>query len=271
MPDGPLAGLPFDTLKLGDRLVVEATAVSYTPSLQLLIDLEDRRATYRALGRGKILAIGAPSFATAPPTSPLHGWTELPGSRAEIDDLEQRYGLQEGRTVFSGVNATEATLRQLDRGGVLANYETIYFSTHATIDMATPERNAIILMGDGRDADNDGFVRAAEIMALHARADLVVVSACESGVGTWLDGEGAMGLPYALFASGAASTLLTHWSVPDRSSSAFMARLFDKIDKGVDPALALRQTKLDFLTGKAGVNWGAAGFWAPFDLFGATR
>ena len=126
-------------------------------------------------------------------------------------------------------------------------------------------------MGDDHDADNDGFVRAGELMSLHSRADLVVVSACESGVGAWLDGEGAMGLPYALFASGAASTLLTHWSVADRSSSAFMARLFDKLDQGMETTEALQQTKLEFMAGKAGDAWTAPGFWAAFDLFGATR
>ncbi len=271
VPDGPLAGVPFDTLSLDDHLVLETSAVSYVPSLQMLVDLQARRVAYSSLERSKILAIGAPSFSAAPAGSPLREWAELAGSRAEIDDLTRRYGLHEGQTLFSGADATEARLRQLDRAGTLADYKILYFSTHGTIDLASPERNAIILMGDGHDADSDGFVRAAELMSLHSRADLVVVSACESGVGTWLDGEGAMGLPYALFASGAASTLLTHWSVPDRSSSAFMARLLDKVDQGMDTALALQQTKLEFMSGRAGDAWTAPGFWAPFDLFGATR
>lgn len=270
IPDGPLAAIPFDTLETNGKPVVSNTVVSYAPSLRLLIDLNDRLAAHRTLGRADILVMGAPSFEEAPAGSPLRAWTALPGSHAEVTALASRYRLKPGKTLFTGSAATEVQLRQLDAKGALAGYKTLFFSTHAVVDLASSERNAIVLMGDGESVDSDGFVRAAEIMSLHTNADLIIVSACESGVGVWLDGEGSMGLPFALFASGGAATLLTHWSVGDQSSAAFMARFLDKMDHGANAAVALQQTKADFLAGRAGDQWTLPAYWAAFSLYGAS-
>ncbi|CAN5494999.1 hypothetical protein BH10PSE12_BH10PSE12_07700 [soil metagenome] len=270
IPDGPLAAIPFDTLSVDGVPVVTHTAVSYAPSLAMLIDLAERMRGRRSLDRDNILVMGAPALERAPAESPLRAWSALAGSQAEVTALTSRYGLKPGKTVFSGLAATEAQLRRLDGEGALARYKTLFFSTHGNVDLAASERNAIILMGDAVGPDSDGFVRAAELMSLHIKADLIIVSACQSGVGEWLDGEGAMGLPFALFASGAASTLLTHWSVADQSASAFMTRFLDKTDRGKDAASALQETKLDFLEGRAGERWTDPAYWAAFSFFGAS-
>ena len=270
VPDGPLAAIPFDTLEVDGAPIVARTGVSYAPSLRLLIDLSDRVAANRGRARANLLVMGAPAFDKAPAGSPLRAWSALPGSQAEVATLARKYRLKPGKTLFTGPSATETELRRLDKRGLLSGYKTIFFSTHGVVDLASSERNAIVLMGDGQRPDSDGFVRAAELMSLHTRADLIVVSACESGVGDWLDGEGAMGLQFALFASGGAATLLTHWSVGDQSSAAFMARFLDKMDGGASAAVALQQTKADFLAGRAGAQWTGPAYWAAFSLYGAS-
>lgn len=271
VPDGPLAAIPFDTFFINGAPIAAHTVVSYAPSLGLLIDLTYRLKAHQSLKRDAVMVIGAPAFDRAPAASPLQAWGALPGSKTEVSDLARRYRLRPGQTVFTGTDATEARLRQLDERGALMRYKLIIFSTHAIVDPASSERNAIILMGDGQHPDSDGFVRAAELMSLRTSADLIVVSACQSGVGDWLDGEGSMGLPFALFASGSAATLLTHWSVGDQSSATFMMRFLDKMDHGASAAIALQQTKADFLAGRAGEKWSAPAYWAAFSLFGAPH
>jgi tetratricopeptide (TPR) repeat protein len=268
-PDAALATIPFDTLTLDGNRLIETKTISYTPSIRMLLTLHGRLAEYRTLKRDELLVVGAPNFAQAPAGSPLRAWAELAGSKAEVAGLGSQFRLKPGSSLFAGSAATESQVRSLDHSGRLASFRTIVFSTHGVVDVAVPERNAIVLMGDDAGPHSDGFMRAAELMSLHAKADLMVVSACESGVGRWLDGEGSMGLPFALFAAGSASTVLSHWSVADNSSAAFMARFFEKVGSGLSRAEALRRTKLDFIAGRAGDRWREPAFWAAFSFVGA--
>jgi CHAT domain-containing protein len=98
--------------------------------------------------------------------------------------------------------------------------------------------------------------------------DLAVVSACDSGVGAWLSGEGILGLPFALYVAGNRSTLLALWPVYDDSSAEFMARFFARLKQGQPLGRALSATKKEFATGAAGEKLRAASFWAGYSLFG---
>lgn len=268
-PDGPLAALPFDALEIEGRLVLDRTSVSYTPSIRMLLRLHDRRNEYQRGTREPMLVLGAPAFSTAAAGSPLRLWQELPGSAAETAALQDRFGLVEGTNLFTGSAATEARLRALDASGALGRARMVVLSTHGLVDVASAERNAVVLLGSGSDSASDGPVRAAELISLRFGADLVVVSACQSAVGEWVDGEGAMGLPFALFAAGSASTLLTHWPIADNGSAAFIDRFFAKLQAGERASQALRQTKKDLAAGLAGARLRDPAYWAAFSLYGA--
>lgn len=270
VPDGPLAAIPFDTLQLNGASIAERTAVTYTPSIRMLLNLHDRLNEYEQLKRAPMLVFGAPNFSAAPKDSKLATWAELPGSATEVDGLARRYGLQPGKTLFVGAAATERQLRELASNGKLT-YRSVVFSTHGQVDIAKPDRNAIVLMGDEANSSSDGYLRAGELAVLHIPANLIVVSACQSGVGTWLDGEGAMGLPFALFASGGAAAVLSHWSIADSGSAEFVMRLFSKIDAGLSPSQALWQTKHDFAAGLLGERFKDPAYWGAFSYFGADR
>lgn len=268
-PDSFLAALPFDSLELDGKLLVETRRISYAPSFRTLILLNAREAAYRKLDRAPLLVVGDPAYQSAGDGSPARSWQELAGSGLEVQAMMTEFKLEPERSVFSRLKASERTVRDLDSQQRLTRFRTLLFSTHGIIDVGTPERNAIVLVGDGAALPGDGYLTAAEISGLTLRSDLVVVSACESGVGEWLDGEGAMGLPYALFVAGTASAVLSHWPIADRGSAAFMTRFFRKMKAGAGPAEALQQTKLDFRNGLEGERWRDPAYWAAFSLYGS--
>jgi len=92
-----------------------------------------------------------------------------------------------------------------------------------------------------------------------------VLSACDTGLGKVVQGEGVMGLPYALFVAGNKNTMLSLWPVADESTAQFMTAFFGRLQKGATQAAALNDTKREFI---AGSRYDQAIFWAPFLLYG---
>ena len=107
---------------------------------------------------------------------------------------------------------------------------------------------------------------ASEWPAYELRSDLIVLSACETALGKVVQGEGVMGLPYALYVAGNRNTLLSLWPVVDESTATFMTRLFAQLGAGKSQVQALSDTKREFL---AGGKYAAPVFWAPFVLYGS--
>lgn len=267
-PDAFLATIPFDSLPLDGKPLLESKRITYAPSLRMLNLLESRQTSYASLNREPMLLVGDPAYQSATGAPAVSQWTELQGSGSEVEALRLAFGLEANESLYARERASEMVVRELDRRGRLRDYKTIIFSAHGVVDPAVPARNAIVLFGDGASAQSDGYLRAGELMTLNLRSDLVLVSACESGVGAWLEGEGAMGLPYALFVAGSAATILSHWPISDKSSAAFVARLFAKIRNGAAPAAALHETKLDFHRGLEGDSRRNPAHWAAFSYYG---
>jgi CHAT domain-containing protein len=124
-----------------------------------------------------------------------------------------------------------------------------------------------LIGNDGqRDADgglNDGFVRLDEVTRLQLNADLVVLSACETGKGRLYAGEGVTGLARAFLYAGSRGVVCSRWSVDDRETANLMSRLYVGLKDGKPTADALRAAKLEMIrAGKPPV------YWAPFILIG---
>jgi CHAT domain-containing protein len=115
-------------------------------------------------------------------------------------------------------------------------------------------------------AEDDGYVTAAEWTGYTLRSDLIVVSACETGVGRVIEGEGIAGLPYALFVAGNRNSLLTLWPVADQSTAVFVERFFALLRAGRSQGEALAAVKREFATSG---RFGAPVHWAPFVLWGS--
>ncbi len=246
VPDGPLWGLPFQALvQPNGRHLVEDQAVFYAPSLTVL--LETVRARQAATtGSPTILAMGDPD-----PAAPL------PNAAHEVAALAKLYG--ESSLALTGPAASEAAWKAR-----APHYRILHLATHGYLDSANPLYSYVALRGGGGE---DGMVEAHEILDLDLHADLAVLSACESGRGGFHDGEGVVGLSWALMVAGAPATIVSQWSVDSASTSELMLALHTGLRAGglAGKAAALRGAALQLLRGPA---YRHPYYWAGFVLIG---
>ena len=161
--------------------------------------------------------------------------------------------------------ATEAKLLELNRSKELAKYKYLLFSAHGYLSTEEPALSAVVLGQMNKAPGTDGYVTASEWPAYDLKSDLIVLSACDTGVGKVVQGEGVMGLPYALYVAGNKNTVLSLWPVVDESTAEFMTSFFGKLKAGVPQVKALNDTKREFLNGK---KFDKPAFWAPFIMYG---
>ena len=135
----------------------------------------------------------------------------------------------------------------MERDRDLRHFRYIHIATHGYLSPSLPALSAIVLSPTDVGPGADGYLTAAELPAYHFDSDLIVLSACETGRGTELAGEGIMGLPYALFVGGNRSAILTLWKVVDDSTARFVTQVFAQVAAGATPAVALARTKREFL------------------------
>ncbi|MEO1593022.1 MAG: CHAT domain-containing protein, partial [Cyanobacteria bacterium J06632_22] len=142
-----------------------------------------------------------------------------------------------------GEAATETVVRSR-----LRNASIIHLATHGLLDEQQALQSAIALTPEasatpGVDSPNDGLLTAGEIMALELTADLVVLSACNTGRGR-ITGDGVMGLSRAFLAAGTETLVASLWAVPDQSTAALMTSFYQQLQTEPDAAVALRQAML---------------------------
>jgi len=267
--DGALALLPFELLPLRGRPLIEQMDVSYVPSLAVWQALHTAQRRTRAAS-ADLIAFGAPSYAPPQPTgertTPLSGryWTALPGAVREVTNVAAMFPA-ERRRVFLGGDASEANLQALNRSGALADARYLLLSVHGVLLPSTPQWSALVLSEANRDVEPNGFVTAAELATYELGSELTVLSACETGVGKEVAGEGIFGLPFALFVAGSRKTVLTLWPVADEATAQFIERLFAKLKRGIAPARALAATKREL---RRDPRYAAPFYWAAFVLYG---
>ena len=122
----------------------------------------------------------------------------------------------------------------------------------------------------GGDAEEDGVLQMSEIMRLKLNADMVVLSACRTGLGKLLNGEGVLSLTRAFFYAGASSVAVSLWNVNDLATAELMKAFYLNLVRGLPKDEALRQAKLTLINGRHR-PWQHPYFWAPFVLVGARE
>lgn len=149
----------------------------------------------------------------------------------------------------------------------IGKYRYIHFATHGYLDSEQPGLSGLVLsLVDEQGRSQDGFLRAHEIYGLNLPADLVVLSACRTGLGKIIKGEGVMGLTRGFLYAGAARVIVSLWNVNDRATAALMARFYQKMLKQEQtPAAALRAAQIEMRKQK---QWQSPYFWAAFVLQG---
>jgi tetratricopeptide (TPR) repeat protein len=164
----------------------------------------------------------------------------LPGTRREVQALAALFPKDQVTTLM-GPDATESNLQQLARSGALKNYRFLHLATHGKANRSVALSSAVFLAAepDGPSASADpaapesapdGEITAEQIVRTwELDAELVVLSACESGLGVAAGGEGYLGFAQPLFAKGARSLVLSLWKVDDRATALLMTRFYQDL------------------------------------------
>ena len=258
-PDGILHLLPFDALRdSAGALLLESRTVSYAPAstvLSVLRTVKNPQPSRRAfLGVGDVLFQnqGHVSSTIEKPTTVkqrlLRGFSDalgaplydLPQTREEVVEVRKILG-SEG-VVLLGPDATETAFKSEP----LEDFKIIHLATHGFADTEFPERSGLVLGVDVNSHD-DGLLQVREIMRLRFNADLVTLSACNTGVGKLEGEEGVTNLVEAFLVSGAKAVVASLWSADDTYTLELMKRFYIHIAEGQDKAMALRGAKLDLL------------------------
>ena len=221
--DGPLSYLPFEALPRGDSYLISDFNVKYVPSMTVYSLLPGERTGYDR----DIFILSNPDFGDPEEYSmfvnaPL---TRLPHTRIEADSVASRF---ERVTRYHGAGATESVMLSQD----LSRYRYLHLATHGVVNEQNPRMSGLLLASAGEDNPNgyDAFLRVPDIHTLNLNADLVVLSACNTGLGQILKGEGVLGLQRAFFLAGTSSVMVSLWSVQDRSTASLMARFYRELN-----------------------------------------
>ncbi len=154
--------------------------------------------------------------------------------------------------------------------GELSQYRYVHFATHGLLDSERPGLSSLVLsMVDANGNTEDGFLRANDIYNLKLPAELVVLSACQTGLGKEVKGEGMIGLTRGFMYAGAARVVVSLWNVNDRATADLMAAFYEKmLKRGERPAAALRAAQVEMWKQK---QWRSPYYWSAFVLQGEWR
>jgi len=190
----------------------------------------------------------------------------LIGSRREASGILAMVPEPDRRQVFD-FDATRMTATSAE----LLDYRVVHLATHGFLNSAHPELSGLVLsLVDRNGAPQDGFLRVHDIYNLRLRADLVVLSACQTALGTEIRGEGLVGLTRGFMYAGAPRVVASLWKVDDRATAELMRAFYQKMlgPERLRPAAALRAAQLSLL---ARNRWQDPYYWAAFTLHGEWR
>lgn len=152
----------------------------------------------------------------------------------------------------------------------LSQYRVLHFATHGLLNSEHPELSGIVFsLVDKEGNPQDGFLRLHEVYNLQFNADLIVLSACETGLGKEIKGEGLIGLTRGFMHAGAPRVVASLWNVDDLATAELMKLFYQRMLKdGLSPAAALRAAQFEMSKQK---RWASPYFWAGFMLQGEWK
>ncbi|HEY9490237.1 MAG TPA: CHAT domain-containing tetratricopeptide repeat protein [Chryseosolibacter sp.] len=232
VPDGLLSSFPFEALPDSEdasaTYLLERYAVNYQYSAALM---KSTSGIHRA--ENGVLAM-APEFSGFTLAS-RKGQGGLPYAKQEVDAI---------MTIFSGSKFTDEDATEKNFKQLANRYNILHLATHALIDTLNPDRSFLYLAGD---STGDGRLYAYELFNMQLKANMVTLSACNTAVGRWNEGEGAMSLARAFAYAGCPSMVTSLWPAQDQTTASVMAYFYENLSEGMRKDEALRQAKLRFL------------------------
>ena len=258
IPAGRMATIPFEALitrKLNQEKVafrdlpylINQYYVSYQYAASLLLNPAIEPTTRESI------ALFAPiDFNT-------RGLSRLPGSEQEVNDIADLFA---GSSAQVGLYVNKLATPAAVRSDEVKESKFLHFATHGVVDEVKPERSEICLSASGSD---EGNLYSGDIYNLNLSADLVVLSACETGLGKISKGEGIIGLTRALIYAGSNNLVVSLWRVGDASTAVLMTDFYRSMLQGNSYADAMRLAKQGMI--KSG-TYSSPYYWAPFVLIG---
>ena len=270
IPDGPLHVLPFAALRRNEKqYLVEWKPLHTIVSATLYAEVKKKRDEPRHPAL-QLVAFGDPLYpehatgAASRTATPGMELARLPFSREEVTGIAALYPKRS--QVYLGAEATEERAKS---AAPQARY--VHFATHAFVDERFPLNSALALTIPEKPAEGqeNGLLQAWEIFEqLRLDADMVVLSACQTGLGKEVGGEGLIGLTRALQYAGARSIVASLWNVDDLKTSELMKQLYQQLEKGKSKDEALRAAQLSLINSRTASH---PFFWAAFSLIGDWR
>lgn len=263
-PSGPLYYLPFEAIRLQGTYLGDSVALEYAHSVAIRRTLrftKCRQDSARVAVFGGTFAKQGNQDCRIEFGNELDKYRHLPklnGTVSEDEAVRNAFGA----AVDSYIDGPhqEEQLKATQRG----RYSIIHIACHSVMNTDFPELSGLVLPLDGVNGD-DNILRGDELRHLHLDAGLVVLSACHTGEGEMIAGEGMVGLTQALMLAGVRSTLVSLWSVSDLATSHLMGRFYKEMAKGVSTTEALKVAR------KALISSGVFShpyFWSGFVSFG---
>ena len=256
IPDDILHHLPFETLisqEDSQRWLIRDYKIAYAPSITSLREIIQRKEAQDRKARKDLLAFGDPYFGPEEekigteeslktvPSADKPLFSRLEYSGLEIDKIASLFKAR-STDIYTREMATEERLKELD----LEPYKILHFATHCIIDDTKPARSHIVF-SVGQPSTEDEILQMREIFNLRLNSDLVTLSACQTGLGQLIRGEGIVGLSRAFFHAGASSAIISLWAVHDQATAQFMERCYTHLRSSKSIMDAIQKTKLEMI------------------------
>jgi len=283
--DGALQYVPFAALPLGGATLVTQHEVLSIPSLSVLAAA---RATPRPARGDRIALLGDPVFqARDERVRGRSGAAAAPAELAALTRSAAESGLDELSRLYHSRAEVEAIAalvpppkafvaldfaasRATALGPDVAAARIVHFATHGLVNSRHPALSGLVLsLVDENGASVAGFLRLADIYRMKLRAELVVLSGCQTALGREVRGEGLMGLTRGFMVAGVPRVVASLWAVNDEATAKLMTRMYGALlTDGLTPAAALRAAQLALL---GDPRFGAPYYWAAFSFQGDWR
>ncbi|MBU0483223.1 MAG: CHAT domain-containing protein [Proteobacteria bacterium] len=243
VPHGTLHYLPFNALFTGQEYFMARYHLRVLPSAGVMQFLQAKHEQ----PAGNLLAIGNPDLGDPK--------LDLPGAEEEARAIAGK--IAESR-LFTRAQATETTVKNLS-----GQYRYLHLATHGTFDAAHPLSSGLYMAKDGT---NDGILSVGELYELSIPADLVTLSACETGLGKIANGDDVVGFTRGFLYAGTSSIVSSLWKVDDQATSILMQNFYDNLQKE-NKREALREAQLHVMNTYNADPY----YWAAFQLTGAVQ
>lgn len=302
IPTGPLYGLPFEALvtqvdsSQTPRYLVEDHAVIYLSSASLLKTIREAQQRRKETPPYPFLAFAHPVYRDSAETDKrkeslqskgivttnslrnsayldLMGgvFLELPETEIEAREIKAILKAPDGSGPLQlRQNASRSRVLALNQNGQLDDYRYVVFSCHGILpgEVNRIAQPALVLSNPDPQTNTEGYLTMADVFGIKLNADMVTLSACNTGRGKAEKGEGVRGLTRAFMYAGTPAISVTLWSVESQSARKLSTGLYGNLQESKNRAEALRQIKLRLIKGEEGELFRHPFFWAPMVIFG---